>query len=307
MSERVLDGAVVAVLGLGQMGSAMAGRLLAAGVRLRVWNRTPGKAEALLAAGASELSGLQDAWTECDVVLSMVLDDAALDALHDPSIGLFSERSGPRRLRLWVDGSTVSPTAALRAAAAAHEAGVAYVSAPVSGNAGVVRDGGAVFAISGDEEGLNIAEELVSLVGRRVFRVGRGAEANIIKLATNALLADVMQSLAEIVVLADKASVSRRSLLEFVNDSAVGSAFTRYKTPNLTSLTFSPTFTAENQRKDIRLALDLARELEVPMPVLSTTEVEFSRLVSGGLGEGRDYAALVLDVARDAGHVLRPE
>jgi 3-hydroxyisobutyrate dehydrogenase-like beta-hydroxyacid dehydrogenase len=208
---------------------------------------------------------------------------------------------------VWIDGSTVSAAAAQRASEAAAAAGVAFVSAPISGNPGVVSAGNAIFAISGDERGLDAAEAIGSAIGRAVYRVGSGTEANVIKLCTNALLAVTMQSIAEIAVLADKAGVSRAALMSFINDSAVGSPFTKYKTANVVTLEFPPTFTPEGQRKDIRLALELAHELETPMPVLNTTEVAFSRLVSGGLGEGRDFAALVLEVARDAGHTLEPE
>jgi 3-hydroxyisobutyrate dehydrogenase len=302
----VLDGKTVAWVGLGRMGAAMATRLVESGADVAVWNRTATKAEPLVAAGATLLDDLPDAASR-DVVFSMVLDDAALDDLHDPEHGLFSGSASSRRIAVWIDGSTVSAAAAQRASEAAAAAGVAFVSAPISGNPGVVTAGNAIFAISGDERGLDAAEAIGSAIGRAVYRVGSGTEANVIKLCTNALLAVTMQSIAEIAVLADKAGVSRSALMSFINDSAVGSPFTKYKTANVVTLEFPPTFTPEGQRKDIRLALELAHELETPMPVLNTTEVAFSRLVSGGLGEGRDFAALVLEVARDAGHTLEPE
>src|SRR4029079_5224387 len=127
-------------------------------------------------------------------------------------------------------------------------------------------------------------------MGRAVHRVGSRAEANIVKLCTNALLGVTMQSLAEIAVLADRGGVSRAALLEFVNDSAIGSAFSRYKTPPLVELEFPVAFTPEGQRKDIRLALDLAREAGVPMPVLTETEGAYSRLIGSGMGDDRDFA-----------------
>jgi 3-hydroxyisobutyrate dehydrogenase len=296
----------VAWVGLGRMGTVMAGRLLDAGTPLSVWNRTPAKADALVERGATRLPSVAEA-ASCDAVFSMVLDDHALAALHDPDAGLFSGPTGGRRVQVWIDGSTVSVTAAEAAAKAAAAAGVAYVSAPVSGNPGVVEAGNAIFAVSGDEAGLTVAEELCGRIGRLVHRVGSGAEANVVKLCTNALLAVTMQSLAEVAVLADKAGVSRAALMAFVNESAIGSPFSRYKTANIVGLEFPVAFTPEGQRKDIRLALDLAREREVPMPVLSETEVAYSRLVSGGLGEGRDFAALILAVARDAGLELEPQ
>ncbi len=296
-----LDKASVAVVGLGRMGGAMADRLLDAGVALSVYNRTAAKADPFVERGATRMNSLADA-AACDVVFTMVTDDAALDDLAAQG-GLLDD-GGPA---VWIDGSTVSIAAAERAAAAAHAAGSAYVSAPVSGNPTVVAAGNAIFAISGDEAALDITEELLRHIGRAIMRVGNAAEANVVKLCVNALLAVTMQTVAEIAVLADRAGVSRAGLMEFLNDSALGSPFTRYKTANVVELTFAPTFTPEGQRKDVRLALDLARELEVPMPVLNTTEVAFSRLVSGGLGKDRDFAALILEVARDSGYELQPE
>ncbi|GII64352.1 3-hydroxy acid dehydrogenase [Sphaerisporangium krabiense] len=302
---RSLSDIRVGWIGLGRMGAPMAARLLDSGVDLAVYNRTTAKADPLVERGATRLGSVAEAG-ECEVVFSMVLDDAVLGELHDPRTGLFS-RSDGRRIAVWIDGSTVSAQAAERAADAARAAGVAYVSAPVSGNPAVVEAGNAVFVLSGDEAGLDLAEDLTRRIGRQVFRAGAGAEANVIKLCVNAVLAVTMQALAEVAVLADKAGVSRAALMTFLNESAIGSPFTRYKTDNLVALRFPPTFTPEGQRKDIRLALDLARRTETPMPVLNTTETAYSRLISGGLGEGRDFAALVLAVARDAGHALEPE
>jgi 3-hydroxyisobutyrate dehydrogenase len=294
----------VAFLGIGRMGEVMAARLLEARVPLAVWNRTADKCDPLVARGAQRLGSVADA-ADADVVFSMVLDDGALAALHDPGTGLFSR--GREQLRTWVDGSTVSPAAAERAASAAHAAGVSYVSAPVSGSPGVVEAGNAIFALSGDERGLDDAEELCLLLGRAAHRVGSRAEANVVKLCVNAVLGTTMQSLAEVAVLADVLGVSRAALLGFLNDSAIGSAFSRYKTPPLVTLDFPTAFTAEGQRKDLRLALALAREAEVPLPVLTETEGAYSRLVGSGLGVDKDFAALVLAVARDAGVALEPE
>lgn len=293
----------VAFVGLGRMGAVMAARLLDAGTPLSVWNRTPAKCGPLVGRGARRLDRLSDA-AGCDVVFSMVLDDRALSDLHHPETGLFSGPEDRRRVRVWIDSSTVSPAAA---EAAAAEAGVAYVSAPISGNPGVVESGNAIFALSGDEAGREVAEELCMHIGRATYWVGGGSEANVVKLCTNALLAVTMQSVAEIAVLGSMLGVSRSALMSFVNDSAIGSPFTKYKTQPVVELDFPVAFTAEGQRKDIRLALDLARKVELPLPVLTETEVAFTRLIAGGLGEGRDFAALILNVARDAGHVLTPE
>ena len=189
---------------------------------------------------------------------------------------------------------------------AAARAGVAYVAAPVSGNPGVVRAGNAVFAISGPPEATDLAARLCGAIGRGSHRVGDGVEATVVKLATNALLGVTMQTLAEIVVMGESAGVARGALLDFVNDSAVGSAFTRYKTPALRDLDLTVTFTPEGQRKDLRLARAVAASGGVPTPVLGTTEQAYTDLIESGRGQGLDFAALVLATAAEAGIDLGP-
>ena len=235
----------------------------------------------------------------------MVLDDAALDRLHDPDDGLLS--GDATRLATWIDGSTVSP-----ARGRAGRRGGARRRRRVRVRAGEREPGrrrggtGDLRRVRSDGADLDRAEPVLAALGRAVHRVGDGSEANVVKLATNGLLGIVMQSLAELVVLGEKAGVPRAELLAFINDSAVGSPFSAYKTPALVDLDLTPTFTVEGQRKDLRLALDLAADLEAPMPVLSTTEVAFSRTIASGLGAGMDLAAVVLVAARDAGLDLEP-
>jgi 3-hydroxyisobutyrate dehydrogenase-like beta-hydroxyacid dehydrogenase len=295
-------GAEVTFLGVGRMGEAMVERLLAGGVGVAVWNRTPARLAGVLAAGASALDA--PAASAAPVAFSMVIDDAALDALWQAEDGLLA---GPTPPAVWVDCSTVSVAASSRAAAAAAESTVDVVCAPVSGNPGVVRAGNLIFAASGPPVAVARAVPLLDVIGRRTLVVGDGHQARVVKLCVNAVLAAHAQALAEVLVLAERNGVRRSALMEFINDSAIGSPFTRYKTDAFVGLDLTPAFTPEGQRKDLRLALGLAAESEVPMPLVSGTEVAFSRLVASGLGAGKDFAALLLLAARDAGLAIEPE
>jgi 3-hydroxyisobutyrate dehydrogenase-like beta-hydroxyacid dehydrogenase len=292
----------VSWLGVGRMGEAMAERLLAAGVAVEAWNRTPEKVAGLVARGATLLAA--PALSEAPVAFSMVLHDEALDALWQADDGVLG---GPRRPDVWVDCSTVSPAASQRAADAAAAQNVAFVCAPVSGNPLVVRSGNLIFAVSGPPPAVDRVTPLLSHLGRAVHVVGGAHEARVVKLSTNLVLAVLTQALAEALVLGQSHGVRRAALMEFINDSAIGSPFTRYKTDAFVRLDLDPAFTPEGQRKDLRLALRLGAEHEVPMAVSSATEVEFSRLVASGLGEGRDFASLILLAARDAGIAIEPE
>jgi 3-hydroxyisobutyrate dehydrogenase len=288
-------GAEVTFLGAGRMGTAMISRLVSGGVPVAVWNRT-----LRVVPGTAVLPSPSE--STAPVVFSMVLDDAALDALS--SGGVLSGATPPA---VWVDCSTVSVAASRRAADAAASSNVDFVCAPVSGNPGVVRAGNLIFAASGLSAAITRVMPLLDIIGRRTLVVGTGHEARVVKLCVNAVLAAHAQLLAEVLVLGERNGVARGALMEFINDSAIGSPFTRYKTDAFVGLDLTPAFTPEGQRKDLRLALSLAAEGEVPLPLVSATEVAFSRLVASGLGEGRDFAALLLLAARDAGLELAPE
>jgi 3-hydroxyisobutyrate dehydrogenase len=296
------DGGPVGWLGLGRMGVAMAQRLLAAGIAVHVWNRTPGRADELVAAGAVEVPAAADLGS-CQVVFSTVADDAALDAVAGTQL-LFA---GPDAPDIWVECSTVSVEASERAAAAAAAHGSAYVAAPVSGNPGVVRAGNVVFAVSGPEPAQRRIAALLAAIGRSAHDVGPAHEARVVKLCTNVLIAVIAEALSEATLLAQVGGVRRSQVLEFINDSAVGSPFTRYKSDALVALDFTATFTPELQRKDVRLALELAGRAGLAMPVTEQTEQAFTRLIDSGLGADRDFISLILKLADDAGMTLAKE
>ncbi len=292
----------VSWLGVGRMGEAMVERLLEAGVAVHAWNRTPERLDGVLASGASRLE--TPALSAAPVVFSMVLNDEALDTLWQAADGILS---GPNPPAVWVDCSTVSVHASERAAAAAALKRIAFVCAPVSGNPSVVRAGNLIFAASGPLPAIDMVRPLLDVIARRTHVVGVAHEARVVKLCTNMVLAVLAQALAEALVLGQRTGVRRGDLMEFINDSAVGSPFTRYKTDAYVALDLTPAFTPEGQRKDLRLALQLGAEHDVPMAVASATELAFSRLVTSGLGAKRDFASLILLAARDAGLDLGPE
>lgn len=296
------DPGVVTWLGVGRMGEAMAERLLDSGVAVCAWNRTPARLAGLVARGATKVA--KPSVSDAPVAFSMLLDDAALDSAWQAGDGILAGTCPPQ---VWVDCSTVSPGASQRAAAAAAHRGTDFVCAPVSGNPSSVRNGSLIFAASGPAAALRTVMPLLNMIGRRTHIVGSGHEARTVKLCVNMVLATLAQALAEALVLGEATGVRRSALMEFINDSAIGSPFTRYKTDAYVALDLAPAFTPEGQRKDIRLALQLAAENEVPLQLTSATEVAFSRLVASGLGSNRDFASLILLAAQDAGLSITPE
>jgi len=290
-------------IGTGRMGLAMARRLVAGGVDLAVWNRTPEKAAPLAELGATvvpSIAGLRDR----DVVFTMVSTAADLRQVLSGPDGLLAG-SGPVP-GLVVDCSTVAmaDSAAVREACDARGAG--FLAAPVSGNAKVVEAGGLTLVTSGPPASFREAEPLLRLIGKAVTYAGEGETARLVKIAHNLMLGVVTQTLAEVTVLAEKGGVSRHAFLEFLNDSVMGSPFTRYKSPAFVNLDFTPTFTPVLLRKDFDLGLAAARALDVPMPVTALT----AQLVQASVGSGRvteDFAILLELQAAASGLKLEPE
>ncbi len=289
-------------LGTGRMGSMLIRRLLAAGLDVSVYNRTKARAEPLAADGAkvvdqaNELAGAR-------VVFVMVgTSQDLIDALLGPA-GLMSGSQAPE---IVIDLSTVSVEASSQVRAELARRGTQFLAAPVMGNPRVAAAGRLTFAVSGAPVAADEARPYLDLLGAGATYVGPGEIARTVKLCHNLLLGVVIQSLAEVTVLAQKAGVSRSTFLACINDSVMGSTFTRYKSPALVNLDYHATFTSVLLRKDFDLGLAAAREHEVPMPVAALVHQIVQSLVGQGYGE-QDFASLLELQARAAGLELVSE
>src|SRR3954452_7439815 len=290
-------------IGAGRMGAAMASRLAAAGEDVTVWNRTRAKAEALTDSGCRVADAIADL-RDRDVVFTMVSGPADLEQVLTGEGGLLSDRDEvPGAV---VDCSTVDgeTSAAMRETCAEH--GVDFLSAPVSGNAKVVRAGLLTLVVSGPEETWLKIEPLLDHLGQGATYVGEGDAARLAKICHNVMLGVVTQCLAEITVLAEKGGMSRAAFLDFLNKSVMGSTFTRYKSPAFVHLDYAPTFTPVLLRKDFDLGFAAAHDLDVPMPVAAAAAVAVQATVSSGRVD-EDFAILLAAQARNSGLDLKPE
>lgn len=290
-------------IGAGRMGRKLAERLLAAGFDVAVCNRTRAKAEQLAERGATVVDRPCEL-ADRDIVFTMVSASADLEAVTLGENGVLTDPSATPGLI--VDNSTVSMEVSALVRGEAAKRGTDFLAAPVSGNPKVVAAGQATLAVSGPRTAFDAAQPLLGRLGRGCTYVGEGETARLVKIAHNVFLGVVIQALSEITVLAQQGGASRAAFLEFLNDSVMGSAFTRYKSPALVNLDFAPTFTMPLLRKDFDLGLAAARELEVPMPVASAA----AQLVAAAVGAGHreeDFATLILEQARRSGIELTPE
>jgi 3-hydroxyisobutyrate dehydrogenase len=290
-------------IGAGRMGAPMARRLAAGGVDVTVWNRTRAKAESLTADGAR----LADHITELadrDVVFTMVSASADLEAVLTGDGGLLTRADvAPKVI---VDCSTVSAEISAAMRAAAGERGAAFLAAPVSGNGKVAAAGRLSLVVSGPQDAYHQVAGLLARIGVSVTYAGEGEVARLVKICHNLFLGVVAQSMAEITVLAEKGGVPRAAFLDFLNNSVLGSMFTRYKTPAFVKLDYTPTFTPVLLRKDFDLGLAAAHDLGVPMPVAALTQQLVQAAIGRGHG-GEDFAVLLPLQAASAGLQLEPE
>jgi len=289
-------------IGIGRMGYAMAERLAKAGADLTVWNRTRAKALPLAAHGAKIAERLPELAT-CDIVFVMV---STWDDVREVVAGANGLLSGTQAPRLVIECSSISleGSAELRQLLAAR--GTELLAAPVSGNAKVIKAGRLSFVCSGPRAAFDRAAPVLGLIAPAASYVGEGELARIVKICHNVFLGVVTQSLAEITVLAQKAGVPRHAFLEFMNQSVMGSTFSRYKTPAFVNLDFKVTFTPHLLRKDLDLGLDAARHHDVPMPLASITRDIVQTLIGRGMTEA-DFAQLLLLQAEASGLALESE
>jgi 3-hydroxyisobutyrate dehydrogenase len=290
-------------IGLGRMGEAMVKRLLKAGHSVSVWNRTAAKAEPLKEYGAKVVQSKQDL-SNCDAVFTMV---STTEDLKEVLFGEGGLCAGKIKPKVVVDSSSISQEGSAEIRQKLEAMGVAYLCTPVSGNAKVAKAGKLLTVSSGPKALFDEVQPYLQAMARKVMWVGEGELARIWKIAHNTMFGVVIQNLCEITVLAEKAGIPRHVFLESINDSVLGSMYTRYKTPVLSNLTFEHvTFTPKLLLKDMDLGLAAAKTWGVAMPAAAATRESIARMVGHG-HDNVDFSILLQETAHDAGLTLKPE
>src|SRR5262245_4672122 len=298
-------------IGMGRMGFSMAERLLKAGHDVSIWNRTRSKAEPLAAKGGKIVDKPVDL-AGVDVLFSIV---SAGKDLKEVLFGPNGAMTGAKVPPVVVDCSTISVEDSADVRTKLEERRASFVAAPVSGNAKVIKAGKLSAVISGPEAACKAVTPLIEIFAPNgVSHVGDGELARVCKIAHNVMLGVVIENLIEITLLANKMGVPRHAFLAFMNNSVMGSMFTRYKSPALVNLDWTTTFTPELLRKDLDLGLELGREYDVPMPVTAATrEVLQAHFGAATLKPDpdeylqKDFAALLETMGLMAGMKLASE
>ena len=275
-------------VGLGVMGSRMVKRLLDAGHTVTGYNRTQSKAQWLIDAGMKWGGTPRAVAQAADVTLSMVTNTAALRAIAD---GLDGILAGLGAGKLYVDMSTVSPAASRELAARVAAKGAAMLDAPVSGSVITLEEGKLSIMVGGEAAAFEKVKPILADIGPKVTHVGANGLAVSMKIATNLSLAVQMLAFSEGVLLAEKSGIKREVAVEVLLNSVIASPMVKYRGPFVLRMPDEAWFNVDMMRKDMNLALEMGRQLDVPLPTTAVTN-EFLTAARGmGLAE-QDFAVL---------------
>jgi len=287
-------------VGLGVMGSEMVKRLLSKGHSVKGFNRTKSKAEWLIQEGMQWADSPRTVAAPADVVFSMVTNSAALQAIVEGPDGILA---GLAPGKIYVDISTVSPEYSRSVAEKVRAKGADMVDAPVSGSVITLQEGKLSVMVGGRKETFEKIKPLLQDIGPKVTYVGENGLALVIKIACNLSLAVQMLAFSEGVLLAEKSGISREVAVDVLTNSAIASPMIKYRGPFVLKLPEEAWFNVNMMQKDMLLALELGRNLDVPMPSTAVTN-EFLTAARGmGLVE-KDFA-VVFDVLAEMSGVKR--
>jgi 3-hydroxyisobutyrate dehydrogenase/2-hydroxy-3-oxopropionate reductase len=283
----------VAFLGLGIMGRAMASNLAKAGHEVAVWNRSAGKD----VEGARSAESPADAARDAEVVWLCVSDTKAVESVLFGPKGVHESLAQGMTI---VDSSTISPLATRQFAERVASHGVQYVDAPMTGSKAGAENGTLIFIVGGEEAAIEKLKPLFAATGKKIFRMGETGKGQAAKLVMNLQIALIYEGFAEALTLATKLGVDAEILLPLIQASMVNSGVVDYKAPFVLKRDFSANFPLRLMYKDLRLALEAAKEARVKLPGLETVEEIYEVAAEDGHGD-LDYAATLTLLEKWAG------
>ena len=293
--ERLM--AKLGFVGLGVMGSEMVNRLLGKGHSVTGYNRTRSKAERLVKKGMKWADTPKAVVDASDITLSMVTNSAALGAVMNGPDGILA---GVKPGKILVDMSTVSPAFSRETAAKVREKGGDMVDAPVSGSVITLQEGKLSVMVGGRKETFEKVKPVLLDIGPKVTYVGENGQALVIKIGVNLSLAVQMLAFCEGVLLAEKSGIARETAVDVLTHSVIASPMVQYRGPFVLKMPEEAWFNVNMMQKDLLLALELGRQLDVPMPTTAITN-EFLTAARGMGLEEKDFAVVFEVLAQISG------
>ncbi|WP_407550389.1 2-hydroxy-3-oxopropionate reductase [Streptomyces sp. Pv4-95] len=287
----------IGFIGLGIMGSPMAVNLAKAGHTVVGWNRSPGRADALVAAGGKEAASIAEAVRDADVVITMVPASPQVEAVAYGPDGIL-ENAGPGTLV--IDHSSITPQTSVELAKAAGDKGIRVLDAPVSGGEAGAVEGVLSIMVGGDQADFDAARPVFEVVGRTVVRCGPHGSGQTVKAANQLIVAVNLQAVAEAVVFLEKSGVDLAAALAVLNGGLAGSTVLTRKKDAVLARDFTPGFKLELHHKDMGIVTDAARSVGATLPVGAVAAQLIGSAVARGDG-GLDHSALLRGVERLSG------
>ncbi len=284
-------------VGLGVMGSRMVKRLLDAGHTVTGYNRTKSKAQLLLDAGMKWADTPRAVAQTAEITFSMVTNTEALKAI---TLGPDGILAGLEPGKIYIDMSTVSPAASREIAAQVTAKGAQMLDAPVSGSVSTLEEGKLTFMVGGERATFERVEPILKAIGPKATYVGGNGLAVGMKIATNLSLAVQMLAFSEGVLLAEKSGIARATAVEVLLNSVIASPMVKYRGPFVLKMPDEAWFDVNMMQKDLLLALEMGRGLDVPLPTTAITNEMLTAARGMGL-EKKDFAVLFEVLARMAG------
>jgi 3-hydroxyisobutyrate dehydrogenase-like beta-hydroxyacid dehydrogenase len=275
-------------IGLGIMGGRIVSRLLAAGYPIVGYNRTQSKADALVQAGMQACSSPREVAQSADIIFSMVSDTAALASITEGADGILAGLSAGK---IYVDMSTVSPRLIHDLAERVKAKGAQMLEAPVSGSVSAVEAGTLVVYVGGDTDVLERVRPIFEAISQKIIHVGTNGQAVSTKIAINLSLPIQLIALFEGVLLAERSGLARDVALDALLNSVIASPAMKYRAPLILNMPDDVWFNVEMMQKDMRLALEMGQELDVPMFSASLSYKLLTKAQEMGYGK-EDFAVL---------------
>lgn len=281
----------IGFIGTGVMGASMAGHLLSRGVRLKVYNRSPQKAQNLVKLGAKLCASVSEAARDADVVISMV------GFPHDVEEVWMAQNGALSVMRIGavgIDMTTSSPSLAKKLYEAAAEKGVSMLDAPVTGGDIGAREGKLTVMVGGDESVFSRMEKLLSVFAKKVVYFGEAGSGQYAKMCNQLAIAPTMLGLCEALVMADKSGLDPELVLNTISTGAVGSFSMTTYGPRILMGDYEPGFYIKHFVKDLKIALDSATELKLELPGLKLALKMYEQMIELGFGDSGTQAIFKL-------------
>jgi len=288
----------IGFIGLGVMGAPMARNLLAAGHDLVVYSRSPGPVEALQRDGAQAAGGPSEAARRSDVVITMLPDSPAVQAVVLGEDGVLA---GAREGALLIDMSTIHPTVAIEVAQAASERGVSAIDAPVSGGDVGAKEGTLSIMVGGRAEDVERARPLLEVLGKTIVHVGDAGAGQVVKACNQVVVAVTIAAVSEALVLGSKSGVEPERILDVLGGGLAANKVMEVRRRNFLEHDFTPGFRIDLHHKDLNIALESGDAFGVPLPVTALVQQLMRALRASGHGAD-DHSGLLQIVEELAGH-----